>query len=924
MKYLLQIILLFIFIGGVQSQVVTTEPVIVTEDESVTITFYADRGSRGLVNFTGEIYAHTGVITNESTGSSDWRYVIAEWGENIPKAKLTMVAYNRHQLVIDNIREYYGVPAEEEILQMAFVFRSATQINGSWREGKDTDGSDIFIDVFKPELAVVFQSPQDDMLVLANEEITVVGHSMNADGMKLYLNEDVIHETSSSTLEHTFAAPASGVHELKLEAFDQDNSVFQTRSLFIRQETVEEPKPEGLRLGANVIDEETVTFVLQAPFKEYVYLIGDFNDWEPNPDSQMKRDGEFYWLTINDLEPGVEYAYQYFIDGSLRLADAYTNKVLDQWNDHYIPDRIYPNLKPFPADKTTGLAAVVNTAPEVYQWQVVDFSPPANEDLVIYEVLIRDFTSNQDIKTITDTLDYFVRLGVNAIQLMPFNQFEGNESWGYNPSFFFATDKAYGTANDYKAFIDACHERGIAVIMDMVLNHSFSQSPLLQMYFEGGKAAANNPWYNRENNIKNPNLQWGFPFNHESVYTHALIDSIMSYWIHEYKIDGFRFDFTKGFTNKEYPASSWASEYDASRIAILKRMVDQIRTYKEDAIIIFEHLADNSEEKVLADYGILMWGNMNHSFSEAVMGYHESNKSDFSWASYKRRNWNEPNLIAYMESHDEERIMFRALNWGVQTPEYSVRNLNDALKRKQAATAFLFAIPGPKMIWQFGELGFDISIDNGGRLGKKPPKWDYLQDPDRVQLLNLYTNMIQLKTTEPAFATDDYVMEVGGAVKFMALNHQDNDVRLVGNFDTQGRSFAPRFSRTGWWYNHFRGDSVFVNNLNSQIGLAPGEFVMYSSKKMKGFQAASSTDKRPEARLTAILHPVPVGNLLSVSAPSGIQTVQIFDVNGREVIFQACEGLAAVNIQTGHLPKGVYMLKLRMVSGVIERHKFIK
>ena len=99
---------------------------------------------------------------------------------------------------------------------------------------------------------------------------------------------------------------------------------------------------------------------------------------------------------------------------------------------------------------------------------------------------------------------------------------------------------------------------------------------------------------------------------------------------------------------------------------------------------------------------------------------------------------------------------------------------------------------------------------------------------------------------------------------------------------------------------------------------------MYSSKKMKGFQAASSTDERPEARITAVLHPIPVGNLLSVSAPAGIQTVQIFDVNGREVIYQAGDGLAAVNIQTGHLPKGVYMLKLRMVSGTIEHHKFIK
>ncbi|WP_234408555.1 alpha-amylase family glycosyl hydrolase [Marinilabilia salmonicolor] len=231
---------------------------------------------------------------------------------------------------------------------------------------------------------------------------------------------------------------------------------------------------------------------------------------------------------------------------------------------------------------------------------------------MIYELLIRDFTSAQDIKTVTDTLDYLQRLGVNAIELMPFNEFEGNDSWGYNPSFYFATDKAYGTVNDYKEFVDECHARGIAVIMDMVLNHSFGQSPLVRMYWDGEKPAANNPWYNRDHNMENTAAQWGYDFNHESAYTRELIDSINSYWMSEFRIDGFRFDFTKGFTNTPYGTNSWASDYDASRIGILKRMTNEIWERNSDAIVIFEHLSDNSEERVLADHGILLWGNMNH------------------------------------------------------------------------------------------------------------------------------------------------------------------------------------------------------------------------------------------------------------------------------------------------------------------------
>ena len=99
-------------------------------------------------------------------------------------------------------------------------------------------------------------------------------------------------------------------------------------------------------------------------------------------------------------------------------------------------------------------------------------------------MLLRDFLAAHDWNTLTDTLDYFTELGINAIELMPVSEFEGNESWGYNPSFYFAADKYYGPASDLKVFIDSCHGQGIAVILDMVLNHSYGQSPLVQLYFD--------------------------------------------------------------------------------------------------------------------------------------------------------------------------------------------------------------------------------------------------------------------------------------------------------------------------------------------------------------------------------------------------------------------------------------------------------
>ncbi len=92
-----------------------------------------------------------------------------------------------------------------------------------------------------------------------------------------------------------------------------------------------------------------------------------------------------------------------------------------------------------------------------------------------------------------------------------------------------------------------------------------------------GRPSADNPWYNQDSNIKNPSLSWGRDFNHESEYTRALVDSVAGFWMSEYKIDGFRYDFTKGFSNTPYGTNDWANGPDNARIANLKRMAAAVQ-----------------------------------------------------------------------------------------------------------------------------------------------------------------------------------------------------------------------------------------------------------------------------------------------------------------------------------------------------------
>ena len=241
----------------------------------------------------------------------------------------------------------------------------------------------------------------------------------------------------------------------------------------------------------------------------------------------------------------------------------------------------------------------------------------------------------------------------------------------------------------------------------------------------------------------------GNDFNHESQATKDFVDRVTKYWMTEYKVDGFRFDFTKGFTNTPGDGSG----YDAARIAILKRMADKIWEVNSKAIVYTRTFCHQFRRAGINfiwkwDAGL---GNANSTFAEAAMGYNESNKSDFNWASYQKRGFTKPGLVAYMESHDEERQMYKTETYGNSLGTYNTKDLNTALTRSQLSTTFFMSLAGPKMIWQFGELGYDISIDQNGRVGKKPILWQYFDDPERKKLFDVYAAMLRLRSQFDVF-----------------------------------------------------------------------------------------------------------------------------------------------------------------------------
>ncbi|MFA5326471.1 MAG: alpha-amylase family glycosyl hydrolase [Prolixibacteraceae bacterium] len=900
-----------------QAQLIVTNPSIPTDNQAVTITFDATQGNKGLMGYTGDdVYAHTAVITDLSSTGTNWRYKKADWKVNLPECKLTRTGTDTYELTMSpSIREWYGVPDGEKIIKMAFVFRNG---DGS-KSGREVGGTDIFVDVFENELNVNFIKPTDDYMLLdSGQVLNIQINASLSDSISLFLDDVRIHSAAGQSLTDSVTVSGNINHQLVAIAYGASGMASDTVHFRAHPNVVTESVPAGLKDGINYIDDKTVGLVLFAPHKKYVYVIGDFNNWEVNDAYMMKKDGDHYWLTVGNLTPGKEYVFQYFIDGELKIADPYSEKTSDP-RDNEITVSVYPNLIPYPTGKTTEIASVIQTNQSPYQWTVTDFTPPPTDKLVIYELLIRDFTSDGTIHAVLDTLSYLKNLGVNAIELMPFSEFENNDSWGYNQSFYFAPDKSYGTKNDFKAFIDACHKNGIAVIQDLVLNHAYGKSPLVRMYFDQGKPTAQSPWFN----ITSPNqtYSYGYDLNHESPYTQQLVDSVTSFWMTEYKIDGFRYDFTKGFTNT--PGDGHG--YDASRIAILERMASEVWKRKGNAIVILEHFADNSEETVLANDGMLLWNNNNKNFGQATMSYNDSGGSwDFSWISYKNRGWDYPRAVGYMESHDEEREMFRNVTYGKVSGDYSIKDTITAFKRMELAYNFFIPVPGPKMIWEFGELGYDVGIDYNGRTGRKPAKWKYQFDPNRKHLFNTVKSLIELKLNEPVFSTSNFTLDASGKVKRIELlNTDENDVVILGNFDVADAEYSYKFPQPGIWHEFYTGNSIEVGTLPQTLTLKPGEFRLYSTKDMSNYNLVTSAPEYKTLNSKTLVYPNPFDSQIMIESEGKIRNLELYNSFGQMVLNKNGEQKTSV-IKTNSVLPGIYLLKINFTDGKTEIRRIIK
>ncbi len=726
--------------------------------------------------------------------------------------------------------------------------------------------------------------------------------------------------------------------------------------------------PTGMSDGVNYssTDPTTATLVLNAPFKDFVYVAGNFNNWQPTATHAMKKDpatGKF-WLTLSGLTSGTVYGFQYWVcdqtslpansPAIVKTADPFSKLVLSPYDDpEIITLGVYPNM-PVYATIASGQdreITVLQTGPTAfwqYNWSAAttNFVKPKKKDLVIYEVLIRDFDANRSYQDIINRIDYFKNLKINAIQLMPIMEFEGNMSWGYNTVFHMAPDKRYGSPAKLKELIDLCHQNGIAVILDIALNHVFGRSPLERMWMldadgdgwannTGARTTTENPYINQ---YATHSYSVGSDLNHfrepdNLTNTYAL--NTIKTWVQDYKIDGLRWDLTKGFTNQCTSGDDTCTNgYRSDRVAKLKYYADQQWLEDPTSYVIFEHLGTGgsaTEEVEWANYqlsgdtkGIMQWRKMTDVYADVLKG----NFADLSGVADTSTN----RFIGYAESHDEERVGYKAFNEAGQTQG----NLNKIHQRMKGMGAVHILVPGPKMIWHFGDLGYTNSLwscNNGTvsytnpdcKLDTKPqPQWtdNWLSVTARNDIYTNWSKLIDLKKTENVFENGTH------SWNFANTGHPRLDVWtstsqttslsyvfVLTNFSDQTYNVAGGFPFVGSWYNLMDNSLVNVTSTSQNISIEPGGFRVFGNKEALLSLNTYNFDN------SFIVYPNPVNDTFSVSIDT--KKIEIYNITG-QLVKTFTTKFSDESLSVSDLENGVYLVKVIDNNNNQATKKFIK
>jgi 1,4-alpha-glucan branching enzyme len=539
-----------------------------------------------------------------------------------------------------------------------------------------------------------------------------------------------------------------------------------------------------------------IEFDLFAPRNNGVALIGSFSEWKEIP---MQKGEDGYFRTQIELKDGT---YQY----KFRVQTKSPNFEPDQWLDI---------IDPYATDVDEEQAyAVVHIKDgerivDTYVWQHDDTPLPENHELVIYEMHVADFTGGEvdshkrgKFLDAIKKLDYLKELGINAIELMPVNEYPGDYSWGYKVRHFFAVESSYGFTADLKQFIDECHSRGIRVFIDGIYNHTDEECPLMLV--------DRNYWYYQHMHYpEDPGNYWGPEFNYDN-YDEKLdvkpawkyVGDVVKYWVEEYHIDGIRFDAVRQLANVEF--LDWLAKQSKKN------------TGNKPFYNIAEYIPDTNEITYPEGPLDACWHESFRYFMiPSICGESFELEKLKEVLDPKRQGYATAiNVINYLATHDREHL-FR---------ELGDRSIFDeaAFTRAKLGAVLLITAMGIPMLWMGEEFG---EHKRKSQTVTQPKKiaWPLLEREENRNLFEYYKALIALRQQNPALQSDniEFFGENAEAKVFAyhRWNNAGNRVVVVVNFsDVNLTAYqVTNFPTNGQWREWLGSEMIGENALVTDI-----------------------------------------------------------------------------------------------------------
>ena len=670
-----------------------------------------------------------------------------------------------------------------------------------WDDGTYDIGSNgqvIFYDIYfdymlgenDPEIEII--SPEQNEQIIGDVEIYCQG---SADSVELWLDGNLLTTQNTDEFSYLWQPPDGLFGDLTLtaKAISGDGRVsFSFTEFNLQYEIINEQVPLGSLDGVN-LNSNDVIITLYAPEKDYVAIKGSWNTEYPNGEIMKLSDDDFWWYQTT--LPNGTYTYQYNLNGEKYIADPWSKDV--EWKDPLTGQE---------SSNFQNALTLFTIGEDEYEWTDSEYVRPQMEDLIIYEMHVGDFLGIEgQVGTYSYIIEkiesgYFADLGVNALELMPINEFEGDYSWGYNTSYGLAPESTYGTPNELRDLINVAHEHGLAVLLDVVYNHLWGSSPLFQLY----QPIDNYEWDEHDFDacpyFGDAPSQWGYKLEHwhdlngREYRGWKYVTDSLEHWVTEYHIDGFRFDYVEGI--------GWDGDFNGASF-----YADFLDDIDPSLIIIAE--TDNPTQINNTDFDSGWDYSYHHNLFDNILDiYFDINNITNHINAYSQGYGFVTGPINYIESHDESRLIY-------QSTQFQGHSLEEACKRSKVGATILFTSHGVPMIYSGQEFAQNAPTrDSGGFPIPQPLQWENLEDDITIDLNQHYKNLTSLRSDFDILKQPPLeVKYTNNGNKVLVYWRADNEQEVVVavNLDTIEHSLDLEFPNSGSWYNYLNGDELNID-----------------------------------------------------------------------------------------------------------------